>query len=68
MRKAKNRSRKSSAPARTRKAECELALGAEPPAPINLTSVLTGADNASAPGVQNGISVVKGEAFLIADD
>jgi len=50
------------------KAECELVIGPEPPAPINLASVLTGADNATAPGVQNGTSNVKGEAFLVADE
>jgi hypothetical protein len=49
-------------------AECELVLGKAPPAPINLTSVITGAQNATAPGVQNGVTLDKGEAFLIADN
>jgi hypothetical protein len=50
-------------------AECEVFLGGPPPpAPINLTSVITGAQNATAPGVQNGVSVIKGEDELIADN
>ena len=50
-------------------AECEVFLGGPPPpAPINLTSVITGAQNATAPGVQNGTSIIKGEALLIADN
>jgi len=55
-------------PGKHSKAECELVIGPEPPAPINLTSVITGAQNAVAPGVQNGTTVDKGEAFLIADN
>ena len=66
VKKAKNAIAEILGPGPHSQAECELVIGPEPPAPVNLASVLTGADNATAPGVQNGTSVVKGEAFLVA--
>ena len=39
-----------------------------PVKPIMLESVVTGLKSGDAPGIQNGDSEVKGEAFLIEDN
>ena len=51
-------------------AECELFLGGPNPVPVKpvlLESVVTGLKSGDAPGIQNGTSLIKGEAFLIAE-
>jgi Carboxypeptidase regulatory-like domain len=48
-------------------AECAVMLGGEPFAGVQLlTSVVSGAENVTAPSIQSGVSSVEGEAFLIA--